>query len=111
MEYRNKNTGNTINTNCKIAGNDWELVGKQDKPKTNNQQVAEEQENITAPADQQEQTELNKSQDEELAAANAAGIEDVTVKEIKEELDALGVEYDPKAKKPALYALMMKHGK
>lgn len=108
MEYRNKNTRITINTNCKIAGNDWELVGKQDKSKTTNQQVAEEQENITAPADQQEQTE---SQDEELAAANAAGIEDVTVKEIKAELDALGVEYDPKAKKPALYALMMKHGK
>ena len=34
-----------------------------------------------------------------------------TEEEIKAELDALGVEYDPKAKKPALYALMMKHGK
>ncbi|WP_125767353.1 hypothetical protein [Lapidilactobacillus wuchangensis] len=108
MEYRNKHTGITINTNCKIAGNDWELVDKQNSA---NQQVTVKQENVTKPADQPDQTETDEIRDEELDAANAAGIEDVTVKEIKAELDALGVEYDPKAKKPALYALMMKHGK
>lgn len=88
MEYRNVKTGFVFLSNDKLSGENWEIIDGKKKPVT--------------------------CKDEKpIKTKETVEIEDigVTVKEIKQELDALGIEYDPKAKKQELYDLMMSQGK
>lgn len=97
MKYQNKKTGVIINVNSAIEGGNWAPVTQQTggvrQPKEKEQkQVASEK----APA-----------QSNEAAPSGDAEFDGITVKEIKQELDANGIKYSKAAKKSELYALMM----
>lgn len=97
MKYINKKTKVIIDSNMKIAGGSWvpvDEMGQEDVVK--NQQTVEEEASV---------------QDTDEVQENAEGIDGVTVSEIKQELDAMGIEYNPRAKKQELYDLMMSQGK
>lgn len=85
FEYINTKTGARISSPDVLYGENWKLVGEEVKEEVGKigNQVKEEK-------DQEE-----KSSDE------------ITKKEIMAELDALGIEYNPKARKDELYKLMM----
>jgi len=93
MEYRNKKTGFTFFSNCKIGGKDWEEVNP-------NEKTEEPAENDEIPS----VTPVEKNADDHRDS------DGITVKEIKQELDAMGIKYDPKLKKQELYDLMMAKG-
>lgn len=95
MKYKNTKTGAVINTVCKVSGANWVELKK-------NVEV-EEQAVKTTPQPETKVSPAVAEDDEEM--------DGITVKEIKQELDAFGVEYDPKAKKKELYDLMMSQGK
>lgn len=93
MKYQNLKTGAVINSTVKLSGPNWVEVGKTTKEKPEQPVVAEVEKTVSPPP---------KMADEEING--------ITVKQIKQELDAFGIEYDPKAKKKELYDLM-KQGK
>lgn len=95
MKYKNTKTGAVINTICKISGTNWVKLEKNAKIEKQVVKVAPQAETKVSPP--------STEGDEEM--------DGITVKEIKQELDAFGVEYDPKAKKRELYDLMMSQGK
>ncbi len=84
FEYVNIKTGARISSPDVLYGENWEVVGKE---------VKEKVENVSNTKKEKDQEE--KSTDE------------ITKREIMEELDALGIEYNPKARKDELYKLMM----
>jgi hypothetical protein len=98
MEYKNIKTGFVLNTPCKIAGANWVEVNSK---KENQVQVEKPQEQKAIVEKKQVPGKLpfGKTGDDEF--------DSITVTEIKQELDAQGIEYDPKAKKQELYDLMM----
>lgn len=84
FEYINTKTGARISSPDVLYGENWQVVGEE---------VKEEVENVSNTKKEKDQEE--KSSDE------------ITKKEIMAELDALGIEYNPKARKDELYKLMM----
>lgn len=80
MKYINTRTGAIIDSPCLISGGDWIEYGKQ-KPK---KEVVKE---------------VKKTVEETST--------DLTKEEVMNELDALGMEYNKKAKKEDLIKLMM----
>lgn len=84
FEYINTKTGARISSPDVLYGENWKTVGEE---------VKEEVENVSNTKKEKDQEE--KSSDE------------ITKKEIMAELDALGIEYNPKARKDELYKLMM----
>jgi hypothetical protein len=91
FEYINTKTGARISSPDVLSGENWELyegIKATDRepiePTDNNNNIGntEVEESVLAPSE-------------------------ITKKEIIAELEALGVEYDPKAKKDDLYKLMM----
>ena len=78
-KYFNKRTGATIEVASIVSGGNWVEVIKEVTEKEIKETVEEEKD----------------------------GIDGITVKEIKQELDAFGIKYNPKAKKQELYDLMM----
>jgi len=93
MKYKNTKTGAIIDSPCKISGGDWIKY---------TEEVRE-----TQVDDQVEETKEIEKEIEELEEEKIDGIDGITVKEIKQELDAFGIKYDPRAKKQELYDLMM----
>lgn len=85
FEYINTKTGARISSPDVLYGENWEVVGEEVK-----EEVEKIENQIKEEKDQEE-----KSSDE------------ITKKEIMAELDALGIEYNPKARKDELYKLMM----
>lgn len=84
FEYINTKTGARISSPDVLYGENWEVVGEE---------VKEEVKNVSNKKEEKDQEE--KSSDE------------ITKREIMAELDALGIEYNPKARKDELYKLMM----
>lgn len=107
MEYKNTKTGVTFSSPCVVSGGDWVLVEKTKEPtKQEIPQVIDEEH-------QQEQQEEQQEQVEQEAIESKTGDENfdsITVPQIKQELDAFGIEYNPRAKKQELYDLMMAQG-
>lgn len=95
MNYKNIKTGFLLNTTCKIAGDNWVEVNSRQENQVKPQGQKAVVEEKAAPA----KLPFGKTGDDEF--------DSITVKEIKQELDAQGIEYDPKAKKQELYDLMM----
>ena len=98
MQYKNIKTGAVINSACKIAGKNWtevtiELVMQE--PDT----VVEKQEEKPV---EQKQAEIPKEE-----KTGNTDFDEITKKQIMQELDAFGIKYDPRAKKQELYDLMM----
>lgn len=88
MEYKNTKTGVVIDVASKISGGNW--VPYSEKPA---KKVIKKQQPVI------------KEPVEETDSEDIAG---VTKEQIKHELDAFGIKYDPNAKKQVLYDLMMK---
>ncbi|MFS0967959.1 hypothetical protein ACFC3P_02385 [Enterococcus thailandicus] len=98
MEYKNTKTGVTFSSPCVVSGGDWVLVEKTKEPtKQEIPQVIDEEQ-------QEEQQEAIESK------TGDENFDSITVPQIKQELDAFGIEYNPRAKKQELYDLMMAQG-
>ena len=85
FKYINTKTGAIISSPDVLYGENWKVVGEE---------VKEEVENVEKKI-KEEKDQEEKSSDE------------ITKKDIMAQLDALGIEYNPKAKKDELYKLMM----
>ena len=90
MRYRNLKTGAIFDSPCAISGGDW---------------VAEE--TTIAIKVEAKHVEVKVKEKIEKVEVPEESIEGITVKEIKQELDAMGIKYDPKARKKELYNLML----
>lgn len=84
MRYINTKTRGVLDTPCVIYGGDWVEYGKENVKKD---------ESLT--------------KEESVEVKNTKKDESLTKEQIMNELDALGIEYDKKAKKEDLYKLMM----
>lgn len=98
MRYRNTKTGAIIDSPCTISGGDWVEYTNEAK------EIIEEIEDEVEEIIEVEET-VSK---EETEPEDEEGFEGVTIKEIKQELDAFGIKYNPRAKKQELYDLMIK---
>jgi hypothetical protein len=87
MRYKNTRTGAIIDSPCKIQGGNWI------------EYVEEEPEKIIKKVEAEEEPVEKDTENEE--------IDGITKKEIMQELDAFGIEYNPRAKKQELYNLML----
>lgn len=85
FEYINTKTGARISSPDILYGENWKVVGEE---------VKEEVEKV--------EEETKEEKDHEEKSSN-----EITKNEIMAELDALGIEYNPNAKKDELYKLMM----
>ena len=92
-KYVSKKTGAIIETSCVLSG-DWVLFEPQSNPEVKEVAQIEVKEVHT---------------DDPLE--NDAQFKNINIEQIKQELDAFGVKYDPKAKKKELYDLMLAQGK
>ena len=102
MEYRNTKTGATFSSPCVVSGGNWVLVSKEKEPAKETEEVAE--------AEVVETLEEEVVEDVEEAAEDDTaldGLDGITIKQIKQELDAFGIEYKSNAKKDELYQLMI----
>ena len=93
--YRNKRTGAFIDTDSKLSGV-WEEYIPSKEP-----ELIEEP-NIKIETETREIEESKKH----VSKGIDRTIDDVTVNQIKQELDAFGIEYNPRAKKAELWKLM-----
>ena len=91
MRYKNLKTGAIFDSPCSISGGDW---------------VAEET-TIAIKVEAKQVEVKEKIKKVEKVEVPEESIEGITVKEIKQELDAMGIKYDPKARKQELYNLML----
>lgn len=108
MKYRNTKTGAIIDSPCVISGGDWVA---EETPKVVKEAVKEIQVEAVAKAVAKEVVKEVGEQEiveEEIVEEEIEGIEGITTKEIKQELDAFGIKYNPRAKKQELYDLMIK---
>lgn len=108
MRYKNLKTGAVIDSSFVISGDDWVLESEKKQMKS-----SEIQEQV---ADKNTETKIvsNNNEDEKQEnqeEQNAGDSEEITKAQIMQELDAFGVEYNPRDKKQVLYDLMMQHGK
>ncbi len=91
MRYRNLKTGAIFDSPCAISGGDW---------------VAEET-TIAIKVEAKQVEVKEKIEKVEKVEVPEESIDGITVKEIKQELDAMGIKYDSKARKQELYNLML----
>lgn len=109
MRYKNTKTGAVIDSSFVISGDDWARV---EKPK---EQIKQEIHQVIDEEQQEERQEeqVEKQVEQEATEESKTGDENfdsITVPQIKQELDAFGIEYNPRAKKQELYDLMMAQG-
>lgn len=93
MRYINTVTKTTVDTDFKISGGDWVLENELKADVATETEVKSEE--VKAP-------------DQETTGDEA--YDAITVAQIKQELDAFGIEYDKKASKRVLYDLMTDQG-
>lgn len=101
MKYKNVKTGAVINVPNKISGASWIEFDQA-------AETVEDEVQVQTPVTPAPVVEAKVSPPSIEGEGEMNGI---TVKQIKQELDAFGVEYDPRAKKKELYELMMSQGK
>lgn len=94
MNYKNTRTGVVISTPCVVSGGNWKLID-------------EEQEQVNAAQVIEETTPVNVPEQDDTANTASDDLADITKKDIMQELDAMKIKYDPRAKKQELYDLMM----
>ncbi|MDG3374413.1 hypothetical protein P5D95_23110 [Vibrio parahaemolyticus] len=98
MRYKNTKTGAVIDSSFVISGDDWARVEK------SKEQIKQEIHQVIDEEQQEEQQEAIESK------TGDENFDSITVPQIKQELDAFGIEYNPRAKKQELYDLMMAQG-
>lgn len=104
MRYINTKTGAIIDSPCAISGGDW--VAEEttvnvviDTKKEIKVAQAKKLDAIIKPS-------VSVGPDVDAIEEDIEGMEDITIKQIKQELDAFGIKYNPRAKKQELYDLM-----
>ncbi len=106
MRYINTKTGAVIDSSFAISGGDWTSEDKIPRAV----EAPNEPEVVEPPkADESPKSEPVTALVNPTGAGDA--YDSITVAQIKQELDAFGVEYDKRANKQALYDLMMSQGK
>ena len=93
-KYKHIKTGAIIYSPFKIVGKNWVEVTENEVVETVEQKIITEAKKEAKETAQDEKEELE-------------GIQGVTKKEIMQELDAMGIKYNPRATKKELYDLMM----
>lgn len=104
MRYRNLKTGAIFDSPCIVSGGDWVTED------TVNVVVDTKKEIKVAQAKKLDaiiKPPVSVGPDMDAIEEDIEGMEDITVKQIKQELDAFGIKYNPKARKQELYDLMM----
>lgn len=92
-KYRNTKTGATIRSSSRIRGKNWIEVTDEVEVEVK-EKVKEEVKEVVEKKTIQEKEQIDD-------------IDGATKKEIMQELDAFGIEYNPRAKKQELYNLML----
>lgn len=101
MEYRNKKTGFSFFSECKISGGDWELVTMEDKA----EKEAQQETPVVPPASVAEPEPVVAPEPDDQTGN--PDIDALSKKDIIQELEAMGIEHNPRDKKQVLYDLMM----
>lgn len=109
MEYKNTKTGVTFSSPCVVSGGDWVLL--KDAPKTDEEPKKLNEEEIENTIDEAETPVVAQEEQADEKEEQVAGLEGITKKQIMQELDAFGIEYNASSKKAELYELMMSQGK
>ena len=113
MRYKNTRTGAVIDSLCNISGKYWVKVeshaSDEEKVKIEDNGNGEEKVNTDEPDEVTHIPDVKQIVKEvvEEVDDSADGIDGITVKQIKQELDAFGIKYDPRMKKQELYELML----
>lgn len=113
MRYKNMKTGAVVDSSFVISGDDWVLENTVIEEKTVIMNAEGTTTNVeTNTAIEAENTEnLVNHEENTQEEQNSTDQEEITKAQIMQELDAFGVEYNPRDKKQVLYDLMMQHGK
>lgn len=107
MEYRNTKTGATFSSPCVVSGGNWVLVSKEKEPVKESEEVVESlpiKEEVVEIVEEEVVEAVEEETDED---DTLDGLDGITIKQIKQELDAFGIEYPSSAKKKELYQLMI----
>lgn len=113
MKYKNTRTGAVISSLSTISGKYWieveDRASDKEKEKVEDQGSNEEKVNTDVPDKVTDTPDVKQIVEEvvEEIDASSDGIDGITVKQIKQELDAFGIKYDPRLKKQELYELML----
>lgn len=100
VKYISRKTGAIIETECQLLG-DW--VKFEDRANDEEKVNTDEPEKVTDTPDMKRIVEEVVDEIDD----SVDGIDGITVKQIKQELDAFGIKYDPRMKKQELYELML----
>ena len=100
VKYISRKTDAIIETECQLLG-DW--VKFEDRANDEEKVSSDVPDKVTDTPDVKQIVEVIVEEIDD----NADGIDGITVKEIKQELDAFGIKYDPRMKKQELYELML----
>lgn len=96
MRYRNLKTGAIFDSPCIISGGDWVTEDTTIAIEVDVEEIPEVLENKELKEPEEPEVDLDE------------GFDGITIKQIKQELDAFGIKYNPRAKKQELYDLMIK---
>ena len=113
MRYKNTRTGAVIDSLCNISGKYWVKVeshaSDEEKVKIEDNGSGEEKVNTDEPEKVTDTPDVKQIVEEVVDEIDDSvdGIDGITVKQIKQELDAFGIKYDPRLKKQELYELML----
>ena len=100
VKYISRKTGAIIETECQLLG-DW--VKFEDRANDEEKVSSDVPDKVKDTPDVKQIVEVVVEEIDD----SADGIDGITVKQIKQELDAFGIKYDPRMKKQELYELML----
>ncbi|WEL48449.1 hypothetical protein P0G38_05110 [Enterococcus casseliflavus] len=109
MQYKNTKTGVTFSSPCVVSGGDWILIT--DTQKKENAPKKPNEEDVKKSADEAKTPAADPKKQVDEKEEQVDGLEGITKKQIMQELDAFGIEYNAASKKAELYELMMSQGK
>ena len=110
MKYKNTKTGAIIDSPCIISGGDWieeEIKNEVEEAPDEAKAKAEADAKAKADAEIKAKAEAEAKAEVEAEVDPDGDFNGITIAQIKQELDAFGIAYNPKAKKQELYDLMM----
>jgi hypothetical protein len=100
MRFKNTKTGAVVDSSFYISGGDWVPFDL----------TLSKQAEVTSEPTTEEPLKIQENPKEPVDLTGDEAYDGITKKQIIQELDAFGIEYNPKANKPELYALMMAQG-
>lgn len=106
MRYINLKTGAIVDSSFSISGDNWVLDTENNAANIEHveQELPKEhlEDNTVKNIEEPQEKPTNKKSSSET--------EKISKEQIMQELDAFGIEYNPRDKKQVLYDLMMQHG-